>query len=183
MAEAAKGMRRKKVAREVLLDVACLAIQAEHGLGTALSQMDLAKGKPNQFHVGSGPKFLKELGLTKQESHRAQILAMVSKEDLERWLAERCAGGKEPTLTSAREFALQMAGSNLRMDRPNRAPRTIDEDLAELLEHQRGLTILLDRVRDGGVIEFEVVEGRLIWRLINEIGDLGRHVAKKTRNN
>jgi hypothetical protein len=179
MAEAAKGYaRRKKVAREVLLEVACLAIQAEHGLGTALSQMDLAKGKSSQFRAGPNPKFLTELGLTKQESHRAQLLAVVPKEKLEHWLADYCALGKELTLTAAREYAQEFAGRKLRVDRRRPMPRTPIDALTELLEHQKMLVQLVRPLRDGGTIELKAVEGRLICRLTDDIGELTRQLAR-----
>jgi hypothetical protein len=179
MAEVARGFaRRKKVARDVQLELACLTIQAEHGLGTALSQMHLAKGRRKGFQTGTGSKLLKDLGLTKQESHRAQILAGVPKEKLECWLAARCAEGKEPTLAAAREYALELAGRKLRVVQPAVGRLAPIDVLAELLEHQKMLSELLSRVYDGGSVEFEPVEGRLIWRLTNEIGELARQLAK-----
>src|SRR5207244_2459828 len=107
IAEAARGYaRRKKFAHDVLLEVACLTIQAEHGLGTALSQIELAKAAPgnpgaDRFQPGTGPIYLKDLGLSKQASHRAQLIASLPKEELDCWLQEQCVKGIEPTLTAA----------------------------------------------------------------------------------
>ena len=159
------------------MEVACLMIHAEHGLGSALSQMKLAKGRSTG--AGTHPKLLKELGLTKQESHRAQLLATLPKTALEQWLAERCSDGKEPTLSAAAGMALEIGGRKLRVDRPVTTPQTPVDTLTEILEHQKMLVQILSRIRDGGKVEFEPVEGRLIWRLTNEIGELARQAAKR----
>src|SRR4051794_7643282 len=106
LAEAARGYaRRQKFAHDVLLEVACLTILAEYGLGKALSQIELAKAAPgnqyarmDRFQNGTGPTYLKNLGISKQASHRAQFIAALPKEKLDHWLHDQCAKGIEPTL-------------------------------------------------------------------------------------
>jgi hypothetical protein len=166
--------RRKKSPRDVLLRASCLTIRGEHRLGTVLSRMELAKGRPIQSQAGTRPKFLKELKLTKQQSHRAQLLATIPKQALDRWLAERLADGKEPTLAAAREYALDLAGKRRRMNRRRLDPATPVDRLGEILEHQRMLAHLLSPVREGGTVEFKPFEGRLLWRILKEIEDLAR---------
>jgi hypothetical protein len=119
--------RRKKNTRDVLR-AACLAIQAEHGLGTVLSRMELAKGRSKRIREGAGSgdpritdsgdphttggssrQFLRDLNLTKQESHRAQLLVTIPKGVLDRWLAEHSAEDEEPTLAAALQYAQELA--------------------------------------------------------------------------
>jgi hypothetical protein len=52
---------------------------------------------------------LKDLNLTKQESHRAQLLATIPKGVLDRWLAVHSAEDEEPTLAAALQYAQELA--------------------------------------------------------------------------
>jgi hypothetical protein len=190
LAEAARGYaRRKKFAHDVLLEVACLTIQAEHGLGKALSQIELAKAAPgnqyvraDRFHSGTGPIYLKDLGLSKQASHRAQLIASLSKEKLEHWLRVQCAKGVEPTLSAARRYAEELAERTSKRQVSRRSISLTPVDaLTELLEHQKMLSQLLSKLYDGGTIARG--EGRLVCRLIGEIGALARELGKNLQNN
>jgi hypothetical protein len=196
LAEAAREYaRRKKYAHDVLLDVACLTIRAEHALGTALLEMDLAKAVPgNQYtrkhplHPGTGPKFLRDLGLSKQASHRAQLVAALPKEELERWLEDQCADRREPTLPAARRHAVDFTGrqgeSRAAMGRGKHKVTTVDfcDEVTELVQHHKMLDRLLSRIYDGGMAEFQRAEGRLVRRLILECIELLRELAKSRRN-
>jgi hypothetical protein len=189
LAEAARGYaRRKKFAHDVLLEVACLTIQAEHGLGTALSQIELAKAAPgnqyarvDRFHAGTGPTYLRDLGITKQASHRAQFIASLPRDKLEHWLRNQCAKGIEPTLSAVRRYAQELAARKSKRKVNRKTSLTPVGALTELLEHQKMLSQLLSKVYDGGMIERG--EGRLVCRLIGEIGELGRELAKDLQNN
>lgn len=183
LAEAAKCYaRRKKFAQNVLLEVACLTIQAEHGLGTAISQIELAKAAPgnqyskvDRFHAGTGPTYLKDLGISKQASYRAQIVALLSRETLEHWLQEQCARRIEPTLAAARRYAEDSAErKSKRRTRKAKSISAVDA-LTELLEHQRMLAQLLSKVYHGGMIERG--EGRFVCRLVDEIGELAQQLG------
>jgi hypothetical protein len=121
---------------------------------------------------------LKELGLTKQESHRAQLIATIPKVKLDRWLASCMAEGRVPTFAAARDYALQMAGKKPRARGRSAAHATDDDALGEISEHQRMLQQLLDRVGDGEVLEFTEVESRYFRRVVDEIGKLSRHGAE-----
>lgn len=184
LAEAARGYaRRKKFARDVLLEVACLTIQAEHALGMALSQIELAKAAPgNQYatvdrsQTGTGPTYLRDLGITKQASHRAQFIASLPKEKLEHWLREQCAKGIEPTLSGARRYAGESAQRKSKRRIRKAESLTPVDALTELLEHQKMLSQLLSKVYDGGTIARG--DGRLACRLIGEIGELAGELAK-----
>jgi hypothetical protein len=58
------------------------------GLGKALSQIELAKAAPgnqyarvDRFHAGTGPTYLRDLGITKQAPHRAQFIASLPRKN------------------------------------------------------------------------------------------------------
>ena len=102
-----------KVHQKVLFEAACLTIRTEHGLGRLLSKLPLARsspgnqrtGKVDRSHDGTGPLRLEDLGISKNASQRAQRIATIPEADLERWLAEQCEKGIEPTLEGAKRLA------------------------------------------------------------------------------
>lgn len=120
LAEAARSYARSANGeRSALFCAACLTILAEHKLGTVLSKTELAKAAPgNQYtgkkkldrsHSANGPHYLRDLHVTGSASHRAQQLAVLTTEELNRWLESQCADGVEPTLAAARRYAKQVA--------------------------------------------------------------------------
>jgi hypothetical protein len=60
----------------------------------------------------TGPLRLEDIGISKRISHRAQQIATIPTEPLERWLTEQCAKGLEPTLRGAVRLAKSLESSD-----------------------------------------------------------------------
>ena len=154
-----------KVQQQLRLEAACMMIRAEHALGCLLAQIPLAQGAPgnqrtgkvDRSHSGTGPLFLKDLGLSKNASQRAQVIATIPKAELERWLAEQCQQGKEPSLRGALKYAkkLQETGQQNSVGKPSRPDRSAtppeslatpsSEELRRLLEEAQQHVSIISR--------------------------------------
>ena len=84
---AAEWAKRKGLGEEAVLHARSYALEAERKIGEMLSRTELGRGKrtdlvPSGNQVDDRP-ILAELGLTKKESSRAQMLAQVNREDFD----------------------------------------------------------------------------------------------------
>ncbi len=201
-----------KVQQQLRLEAACMMIRAEHALGCLLAKMPLAKGSPgnqrtgkvDRSHCGTVPLFLKDLGLSKNASQRAQVIATIPKAELERWLAEQCQQGKEPSLRGALEYAkkLQETGQQNRASQPpgpGQEPKAASaaapldplvtpssEELRRLLEEAQQHVIIISRqleplyeqpARPLKEIELHTIK-RYLQEVVDTIGQLGEYHRK-----
>lgn len=171
---------------------ACLALQAEHALGSAIAN------RPRRARRGTGQKnlqkmkkvtavtyqeSLRELGISRIVSSRAQLLATLSSEELKVWLVDQCQQGREPNFAAARRLA-KAASKPTEPTRKEQLPKEIVSGTdyeEEILNHQKMLDRLLRRIYEGGTKSFTRAEGRLVKRLVQEVGQLRREFAERSR--
>jgi len=95
-------------------------LYAERKLGELLQKTELAKGSPgNQYsgkldrsHDATGPIHLKDIGVSKSRSSRAQQLAAMPHEEFNGYVAEAMKAGQQPTVAGALKLSRRNRASN-----------------------------------------------------------------------
>ncbi len=106
-AQAAKAYAKKVgLSKHIIIRASAIKVQAERRLGELLINLPLANSAPgNQFtgketdrsHNATGPTRLKDLGITKSDSSRAQQIARLPAAVFNRYVKESVDAGQEPT--------------------------------------------------------------------------------------
>jgi N6-adenosine-specific RNA methylase IME4 len=117
--EAACGLRRKiDLTDDITLDAAAIKVIATRQLGLLLKATELAKGAPGNQYTGkkvvrsqaaAGPLRLRDLGITKSESSRAQQVASLPARTFDKYVKECVETRQEPTTAGLLRLAKQQA--------------------------------------------------------------------------
>ncbi len=115
-AQLAKAYARKKgLAHEIVVDASAIKVEAERKLGELLRNTTLANSSPGNQHTGklnrsrngTGPIHLRDLGITKSDSSRAQRIARIPQSTFNRYVRHEVAAGREPTTAGLLRLAKQ----------------------------------------------------------------------------
>jgi len=131
-ADIAKASARKVgLSRDIILHAATIKVQAERRLSEMLLDLPLAKAAPGNQYTGkqsdrsrtaTGPVRLRELGITKSDSSRAQQIARLPAPVFHRYVEQTTKAGKEPTaaglLRLAKEQRATTSVHTVRVDTP-----------------------------------------------------------------
>ena len=118
-AEAARGQSKKiDLTEDITLDTAAIKVNATRQLGQLLKATELAKGAPGNQYTGkklvrsqaaTGPICLRDLGITKSESSRAQQIASLPAAAFNHYVKECVESRQEPTTAGLLRLAKQQA--------------------------------------------------------------------------
>jgi phage N-6-adenine-methyltransferase len=107
-AEAVRGYSRKiGLSRDIIVHAAAIKVNAERKLGELLKVTALARGAPgNQYtgkeldrsHDATGPIHLRDWGISKSDSSRAQQIASLPAPAFDRYVKSCIESGQEPTI-------------------------------------------------------------------------------------
>jgi len=100
-------IQKAQLGQQLLIDAAVFRLRAERRLGEMLVALQLADAAPgNQYTDSQDPStmpsdtvFLRDLGISKQDSSRSQRIAGLPHETFEQYLTESAAAQRQPTLT------------------------------------------------------------------------------------
>ena len=134
-----------------IIDVTSVVnLVAERRLGELLRNTELAKASPGNQHTGrldrsqtaTGPIFLKELGISKSRSSRAQELAGLPREAFNDYLSDAMKSGRPPTVAGAVKIAKQLRASE-RAQLPENMPTGFVTNLQTLLDDGRKFSTIV----------------------------------------
>lgn len=120
-AEAARGYSRKiGLSRDITVHAAAIKVKAERKLGQLLKTTDLATGAPgNQYtgkkvvqsHDATRPIRLRDIGVSKSDSSRAQAIASLPAPTFARYVNDCVEARQEPTTAGLLRLAKQQVVS------------------------------------------------------------------------
>ena len=117
LAELARGYAKKKgLAQEIIVEASAIKVEAERKLGQLLKNLPLANsssgnqytGKLDRSPNGTGPIRLRDVGVSKSESSRAQRIASLPRAKFNRYVKENIEAGREPTVAGALRLVREM---------------------------------------------------------------------------
>jgi N6-adenosine-specific RNA methylase IME4 len=115
-AQAAKAYARKaRLSKEIVLHASIIKVQAERRLGEMLSRLPLPNSAPGNQYTGklvrsqnaTGPIRLRDLGITKSDSSRAQQIAGLPVATFNRYVQQCVESGHEPSTAGLLRLAKQ----------------------------------------------------------------------------
>jgi N6-adenosine-specific RNA methylase IME4 len=153
-AEAARGQSKKiDLTEDITVDAAAIKVQATRQLGKLLKATELAKGAPGNQYTGkevvrsqaaTGPIRLRDLGITKSESSRAQQVASLPAKTFEKYVKECIESRHEPTTAGLLRLAKQQTVNSAVLPEDHSSGRFV-RDLHKLIaEGRRFSTIYAD---------------------------------------
>jgi N6-adenosine-specific RNA methylase IME4 len=100
---------------DIVNESSLVRLYAERRLGEFLRNAELAKSSPSKkdsrksdrSHDATGPVFLKDLGISKSRSSRAQQLALLPQDSFDEYVSSSTESGIPPTLVGALRLAKQ----------------------------------------------------------------------------
>ena len=116
-AQLANGYAKKKgLAHDIIVDASAIKVEAERKLGELLRKLPLANSSPGNQYTGkldrsngaTGPVRLRDLGISKSDSSRAQRIAGLPRAAFERYVNDSVKAGREPTTAGALRLARQL---------------------------------------------------------------------------
>lgn len=116
-AEAARGYSKKiGISQEITIHAAAIKVKAERKLGQLLKETVLATGAPGNQHTGknvdrshdaTGPIRLRDIGISKSDSSRAQTLASLPAPTFAKYVSDCIESRQEPTTAGLLRLAKQ----------------------------------------------------------------------------
>jgi len=108
--------KKTGIAQEIIVDASAIKVEAERKLGQLLRDMPLPNASPGNQHTSksdrshdaTGPVRLRDLGVTKSESSRAQRIAGLPDADFNRYIKDNVQAGREPTMAGVLRLARDM---------------------------------------------------------------------------
>jgi len=138
--------------RELIDEASVVRLFAERRLGELLKQTQLAKAAPGNQYTGTldrsqdttSPMCLRDLGITKSRSSRAQKLAELPQEAFDNYISDKVNTGEQPTIAAALKLQKQHEAAQLASP-PEDTPTGFVTSLQSLLdEGRRYSTIVAD---------------------------------------
>jgi N6-adenosine-specific RNA methylase IME4 len=153
-AEATRGQSKKiDLTEDIAVDAAAIKVNATRQLGQLLKATELAKGAPGNQYTGkkvvrsqaaTGPLRLRDLGITKSESSRAQQVASLPATTFNKYVKECIESRQEPTTAGLLRVAKQQTVNATVLPEDHSSPRFV-RDLQKLIaEGRRFSTIYAD---------------------------------------
>lgn len=135
--------RKAQLARDIVLHAATIKVRAERKLGQVLQKTPLAnsahwnrKSRANRSHDATGSIRLKDLGITKSDSSRAQQIACLPKAIFDRHIADCIDSGSEPTTAGLLKLIKQREATKNVSQAPPSVPGFVT-DLQQLIDEGR----------------------------------------------
>ena len=144
-AQLAKEYAKKKgLAQEIIMEASAIKVEAERKLGQLLRKLSLANsssgnqytGNLDRSHNGTGPVRLRDLGISKYDSSRAQRIARLPQATFDRYVKENVEAGREPTTAGALRLARELEVAESVNSQPH-FPSGVVGNLDELIEQGR----------------------------------------------
>jgi len=112
--------KKAQLSHEILLDAAAIKLGVERKLGQMLAKLKIADSSLGNQHTGNldrsqketSPIQLKDLGLTKSDSSRAQQIARLPASVFNRFLADNLKAKREPTTNALLRLVKQSTNGN-----------------------------------------------------------------------
>lgn len=114
-AQAVKSYGKKiQLAREIIIDATIVELEAQRKLGQLLQKLPLAKSahdkkharsNANRSHAATGSVRLRDIGISKSESSRAQRIARLSEATFKQYINDNLKAGREPSMAGALRLA------------------------------------------------------------------------------
>lgn len=142
--------RQADYGAQIIDEASLIKLLAERRLGEILAEMPLPKAAPgNQHtsrtdvsHVATGPPRLKDLGISRSRSSRAQQIAALPKSKFDAYVSTTVKSGKPPTVAGALKKAKQyQAEKRAKQSRPS-APGFVT-DLQTLIDEGRTFSTIM----------------------------------------
>lgn len=161
-AQAAKAYAKKaRLSKDIILHASTIKVQAERRLGEMLDDIELAKAAPGNQYTGkqvdrsqnaTGPIRLRDLGITKSESSRAQQIAALPAATFNRYVKGCVDSQQEPTTAGL-----------LRLAKQDKSNGTVVSDLSP---SERFVTDLRRLISEG--CRFATIYADPPWRYSNQ---------------
>jgi N6-adenosine-specific RNA methylase IME4 len=145
-AEAARGYSKKiGLSQDITVHAAAIKVNAERKLGQLLKTTELATGAPGNQHTGkkvnrsqdaTGPIRLKDLGITKSDSSRAQQVASLPEASFARYVNQCVESRQEPTTAGLLRLVKHQAVNDTIIPEAN-SPKGFVRDLHKLIAEGR----------------------------------------------
>ena len=153
-AESARGQSKKiDLTEDITIDAAAIKVHATRQLGQLLKATELAKGAPGNQYTGkkvvrsqtaTGPLRLRDLGISKSESSRAQQVANLPAAAFDHYVSECVESRQEPTTAGLLRLVKQQRADSLIVPK-SKAPARFYTDLRDpIATGQRFPTIYCD---------------------------------------
>jgi N6-adenosine-specific RNA methylase IME4 len=128
-------------AQDVIVRASSIKVQAERKLGLLLQTMPLAKGSPRKkttvnqppqkdsrsSDATGSPVYLRDIGVTKSESSRAQRIARLPQEEFDGYIDEQIAAGREPTTAGVLRLARDIEVAESLVSEQCNLPGVVDD--------------------------------------------------------
>jgi N6-adenosine-specific RNA methylase IME4 len=153
-AEAARGQSKKiDLTEDITVDAAAIKVHATRQLGQLLRATELAKGAPGNQYTGkkvvrsqaaTGPVRLRDLGITKSESSRAQQIASLPAATFNHYVKECVESRQEPTTAGLLRLAKQQTVNATLLPESHSSDRFVRDLRTLIAEGRRFSTIYAD---------------------------------------
>jgi N6-adenosine-specific RNA methylase IME4 len=140
----ARYRQQADVSSSIENEAAQIKLYAERRLGEFLREANLAKSSPSKKHLrksdrshhATGLTYLKDYGISKSRSSRAQDLARLPQDVFDGYISDAVESGKQPTLVGALQLAKQFKASSA-AQLPENMPSGFVTNLQTLLDDDR----------------------------------------------
>ena len=147
MERATAYAKQRSLTDNIISNALSLQLRAVRNLGEQLAQIELATGAPGNQYTGvlpldrsqgatGPPTRLRDLGITKSESSRAQQIAALPQPEFDRYLEQCSQSGQEPTIAGVLRHAKQYQAAQTDSIPGPSSPRAVSS-LQQLIDQGR----------------------------------------------
>ena len=137
----ARFREQSDLGNDIINEASVIKLYAERRLGELLRETPLAKAAPgNQYRPevdrspnATGPFYLRDIGITKSRSSRAQKLAELPQKAFDSYVSDKLTSGEQPTIAGALKPMKQHQASRLAHP-PAKLPSAFVTSLQTLLD-------------------------------------------------